>query len=158
MGQKLLLYVPRNWVAFFLMTALSGVIPFEALAETSASFPPSVNENYVKTVLPILRQSCFACHGPKPQSLDLIQDPDLRKKGKKVIDSAQAMLQMEERFPFSGDDNPKQDLKDMSKSLKKGWMPPEEQKKFKLGIPLNDADKRIILNWVEKSMKTLEAK
>jgi hypothetical protein len=158
MGRKLSLKIPRNWVAFFLMAVLGGAVPFGALAGTPGGFPPSVNENYVKTVLPILRQSCFACHGPKPQSLDLIQDPNLMKKGKKAIDSAQAMLQMEERFPFSGDDNPKQDLKDMSKSLKKGWMPPEEQKEFKLGVPLNDADKKIVLDWVEKSMKTLEAK
>jgi|HubBroStandDraft_1064217.scaffolds.fasta_scaffold556635_1 hypothetical protein len=158
MRQKIFITILRNGVLFFLMTAFGGPVLFEAFAETSTSFPPSVNENYVKTVLPILKQSCFACHGPKPQSFDLIQDPDLRKKGGKSIDSAQAMLQMEGRFPFSGDENPKQDLKDMAKALKKGWMPPEDQTKFKLGTPLNDADKRIILDWVEKSMKTLEAK
>jgi len=155
-NQRLLLDVRRYWATLFLIAALGGPVSFEARAETSPGFPSSINENYVKTVLPILKQSCFACHGPKPQNLDRILDPDLRKKSKKVIDSAHDMLQMEERFPFSGDTNPKQDLRDMSKALKKGWMPPEEQKKFNLGSPLSDADRKTLLDWVAKSRKALE--
>jgi hypothetical protein len=147
---------PRSWGLFFWVAVFGGVLPFKALGETSTVVPTSVNETYVKTILPILKQSCFACHGPQPQSLDLIRDPDLRKKIKKTINSAQAMLQIEEHFPFSGDDNPKQVLKDMSKALKKGWMPPEEQKKFNLGTPLSNADKKIILDWLENSRKALK--
>ena len=155
-NQRFPINIHRNRALFFLMAAFGGVVPFEALAETSAGFPPSVNENYIKTVLPILKQSCFACHGPQPQSLDLIQDPVLRKKATKVINKAQGMLQMEARFPFSKDEDPKQDLKDMSKALKKGWMPPEAQKKFNLGSPLSDVDRKTLLDWVAKSRKALE--
>jgi hypothetical protein len=158
MIQRLSFNMSRSWGTVLSVMAFLGTVPLGALAGTSPEFPPSVNENYVKSVLPILKQSCFACHGPQPQSLDRIQDAALKKKVKKVIDSAQAMLQMEDQFPFSGDDNPKQDLKDMAKALKKGWMPPEEQKKFNLGTPLSETDKKILLNWVEKSRDVVAQK
>ncbi|HTA76479.1 MAG TPA: heme-binding domain-containing protein [bacterium] len=127
-------------------------------AEASPSIPPSVKDSYVKTALPILRQSCFACHGPHPQNVDMIQDPALRKKAEKAIAGSQDMFPMAESFPFGENDDSRAELKDIVKNLKKGWMPPEEQKTCNLGASLSDADKKVILDWAEKSIKTLDPK
>ncbi len=119
----------------------------------SVSPAPSIRSDFSKTALPILRQSCFACHGPQPQGTDGIQDPALRKKAVKTIAKAQNELRMDITFPFPGSDNPKDDLKDMVRALQKGWMPPEIQKVLKFGQPLSAPDKKILLDWAFQALK-----
>jgi hypothetical protein len=145
-------------VTLFLTTAFLGSASSKALAEDPPPIPPSIQETYVKTALPILKQSCFACHGPQAQNLDQIHDPALKKQIGRIVASAQDMLQMGENFPFSADENSKAVLKDIVEAVQKGWMPPEEQKTFNLGTPLNDADKKIILDWAQKSTKSPDKK
>jgi mono/diheme cytochrome c family protein len=156
--QQLLFNLLGYGVTFFLMTALGGLVSSEALAQDPSHFPPSIKESYAQTALPILQRSCFACHGPQGSSLDLVQDPSVKKRVEKIIASSQEMLQMEETFPFSDNEDSHAELKDLVKTLKKGWMPPPEQKKYNLGTPLNDADKKILQDWAEKTMKSLERK
>lgn len=123
------------------------------LADTASS--RKLQADFSKSALPILQQSCFACHGPKPQSTDNITDPDLKKKADKMIAKAQKNFLMGETFPFPESDSPLDDLKDISKSLKKGWMPPKSQKAMNLGQPLSDQDKKTLLDWVDRAKQEL---
>jgi len=136
-----------------LLFFLAALFPQTLLADATNN--GSIQADFSKTALPILQQSCFACHGPKPQSTDSIQDPDLKKKADKMIAKAQKNFLMAETFPFPESDDPKDDLKDISKSLQKGWMPPKSQKKMNLGQPLSDPDKKALLDWAARAKKAL---
>jgi hypothetical protein len=114
-----------------------------------------LQEDYSKTALPILQQSCFACHGPKSQSIENIQDPGQKKKAAKIITRAQKDFPMNEFFPFPESDDPKDDLKTFSKSLRKGKMPPKFQKVFNFGQSLSPQDKKTLLDWAARTQKAL---
>jgi hypothetical protein len=156
--QRVLFNIQCYGITLLLTTFLSGSGPSKTFAEAPSNFRPSIQETYVKTALPIFKQSCFACHGPQAQNLDHIHDPALKKSVGRTIASAQDMLQMGEIFPLSENEDSKAELKDIVEALQKGWMPPEEQKTFNLGSPLNDADKKMILDWAQKTIKALEKK
>ncbi len=129
-------------------------LPQALLADTTSS--ENLQVDFSKTALPILQQSCFACHGPKPQSTDNIQDPNLKKKADKIIAKAQKEFNMAQTFPFPESDSPKDDLKDIYKSLQKGWMPPKSQKTLNLGQPLSDKDKKVLLDWASRTQKAID--
>jgi hypothetical protein len=116
----------------------------------------SLQEDYSKTALPILQQSCFACHGPKPQSIDGIQDPKLRKKAVKAVIRAQKTFPMAETFPFPESEDSKDDLKIFSKSLRKSVMPPKYQKTLNMGQPLSALGKKALLDWAARTRKALK--
>ena len=138
----------------FFLFILGLLLPQALLADAKDS--KSLQSDFSKTALPILQQSCFACHGPKPQSTDNIQDPNLKKKAVKVVAKAQKEFSMAETFPFPESDSPKDDLKDISKSLQKGWMPPKSQKTLNFGQPLSPQDKKALLDWASRTQKAIE--
>jgi hypothetical protein len=135
------------------LCALSVLLPKAILAGTGDS--ENLQADYSKTALPILRQSCFSCHGPKPQSTDDIQNPALKKQTFKMIIKAQKHFPMADTFPFPDSDDLKDDLKTFSKSLRKGWMPPALQRTLHLGQPLSDKDKKTLLDWAARTQKAL---
>jgi cytochrome c553 len=143
----------KNFISTAFLLILTALFPQILLAGTTDK--AALQADFSKTALPILQQSCFACHGPKPQSTDNIQDPDLKKKADKMIAKAQKEFAMAETFPFPQSDEPKDDLKDIAKSLQKGWMPPKSQKKLNLGQPLSAQDKKALLDWVARAQKAL---
>ncbi len=136
----------------FFLFILGILLPRTLLAD--AKDLKSLQSDFSKTALPILQQSCFACHGPKPQSTDGIQDSNLKKKTVKVIAKAQKEFSMVETFPFPESDDPKDDLKDITKALQKGWMPPKSQKTLNLGQPLSAQDKKVLLDWALRTLKS----
>ncbi len=121
----------------------------------SPAWSGEIQDDFTKSALPILRQSCFACHGPKPNNPDSIQDPDLRKKAIKTIIMAQREFPMAETFPFPDSDDPPEDLKLLAKILKKGLMPPKDQKQYNFGSPLAEKEKKALLDWVARCQKVL---
>ena len=121
-------------------------------AQTAAGTPKpawssSLQSSYTKTAFPILKQSCFACHGPKPQDVSLFQDPGMRDRAQKSIAKAQKEFPMNGKFPFPVSIYPKADLKDFYTSLNKNIMPPKEQKDLGLGKPLGEEEKKALLDW-----------
>jgi hypothetical protein len=114
-----------------------------------------LQDDFSKTALPILRQSCFACHGPKPNHFDSLLDPGVRKKAVKTVMMAQREFPMSETFPFPESDDPQEDLKLLVKTLKKGLMPPREQKLYNFGIPLAEKDKKALQDWATRCQKAL---
>ncbi len=116
-----------------------------------------VKSDYGSKVLPIFRQSCFACHGPQPQDTDHVADPDAQRRMVKLIKRAKYQFPMVETFPDPGDDDPADSLGRLIKSLKKDAMPPaKSQKLFGMGQPLSAKDKKIILSWAKSSLKIMQ--
>jgi hypothetical protein len=130
-------------------------------AQTPAGTPTpgwskSLQASYTKKALPILKQSCFACHGPKPQDTSLIQDPGMRDRAEKTVAKAQKEFPMNAAFPFPVSIYPKADLKDFYDSLRKNLMPPKEQKELGLGNPLGDADRKALLDWAMGGLQEMK--
>lgn len=145
--------------ALGLASLITGTLRADTAAPSTGNAPvslatPSGNSDYQATALPILKQSCFACHGPRPQSTDNL-DPALKKKADKTIAKAQSDYPMGDTFPFPGSQDPKKDLKDFVKEIQKGKMPPKSQKVFGLGSPLSDSDKKALLDWAAGARKAL---
>lgn len=116
---------------------------------------PSLQADFSKTALPILKQSCFTCHAPDTTSKDPVSDPNLLKKiGKEISDSTND-FQMGPQFPFPNKTPEQKQLILMDRELRHHTMPPDLQKQLNLGQPLSDQDRQVLLDWVNRSRKTL---
>lgn len=109
--------------------------------------------DFSKTVLPILRESCFPCHVsgfyvPMPSITS-----DVARKIRKEAAKAQGDFEMGSQFPFSNELTAKKQLDHLAKELKEKKMPPESQKKLGVGLPLSDGNRKVLLEWVVQEKK-----
>ncbi len=108
---------------------------------------PAATIDFKATVLPILQNSCFACHvsGTK---VTLPADPALAKKAQNQMDRAVERFAMGGSFPFPNDQSPAKQIAHMQKVISKGFMPPKSQAKLGLGSPLSAQDRSTLLAWL----------
>ncbi len=111
--------------------------------------------DFHQTVLPILKDSCFACHVPGADDPYASKDPLVAKKVKKEVGHALENLTMGDKFPFVDEDSPAKQLKHLDKELTKQMMPPDDQDKLGLGLPLSDKNRKILLDWVAQEKNNL---
>ncbi|HXL72710.1 MAG TPA: heme-binding domain-containing protein [bacterium] len=109
--------------------------------------------DFHQTVLPILKDSCFACHVSGAAAPYAGSDPVMAKKTKKEVGDGLDALTMGDKFPFPDDDPASKQLKHLEKELSKGFMPPEAQAKLTLGLPLSDKNRKLLLDWVAQEKK-----
>jgi hypothetical protein len=138
----------------FLLSLLSLLFPWVLQADPAQM--EILQKDYTHSALPLLKQSCFACHGPNPQYPDSFANPDRYKNTLKVISDAQRDFPMSDSFPFPASLNLKADIKELSNSVQKNWMPPQTQKEFNLGRPLTSQDKKNLLKWADRTRRALE--
>ena len=136
------------FISLLFLAAFSMIVNSQAFADTA---PASID--FHKTVLPILKDSCFACHAPGSDASNTSKDPILVKKIKKEVSDGLEALTMGDKFPFADDDPAAKQLKHLEKELSKGFMPPEAQAKLKLGLPLSNKNRKILLDWVAQQKK-----
>jgi len=110
--------------------------------------------DFKQTILPILKDSCFACHAPGAGYVGT--DPVVAKKIKKEIGDSLDDFPMGDQFPFPDAESVAKQLKHLDKELSKNLMPPEAQAKLGLGLPLSDKNRKILLNWVDQQKKTAQ--
>lgn len=110
--------------------------------------------DFHQTVLPILKDSCFACHVPGTAYSGA--DSIMAKKIKKEIGDSLEDFPMGDQFPFPDEEPVAKQLKHLEKELSKGLMPPEAQAKLGLGQSLSDKNRKILLNWVDQQKKTAQ--
>ncbi len=115
-----------------------------ALADDAA---PAAAIDFKTAVLPILQNSCFACH-VSGTSVTLPADPDLAKKAQNEMDRAVDKFAMGASFPFPNDQSADKQINHLQKSVGKGFMPPKNQVKLGLGKPLSKQDRATLLAWV----------
>jgi hypothetical protein len=131
---------------------LSGAVSLAWTACASAD----TSIDFHKTIVPILKDSCYACHVPGAAAPSVSQDPILLKKIKKEIGDGVNALTMGDKFPFADDDPAAKQLKHLEKELTKQMMPPEAQAKLGLGLPLSDKNRKILLDWVAQQKKLVQ--
>jgi len=131
---------------------LSGAFSVILTACASADTPI----DFHKTIVPILKDSCYACHVPGAATPYAGQDPILAKKIKKEIGDGTNALTMGDKFPFADEDPAAKQLKHLEKELTKKMMPPDDQAKLGLGLPLSDKNRKILLDWVAQQKKLVQ--
>ena len=125
-----------------------GLLTMGIFSPALAEHPdPGAAIDFKTTVLPILKNSCFACH-VSGTPVTLPPDALLAKKAQNAIDRATEKFPLGTSFPFPGDDPAVKQIKFLQKSLSKGFMPPKSQTKLGLGAPLSDQDRKTLLSWV----------
>lgn len=129
------------------MIFITGFYASIAAADNATPAPPI---DFQKNIVPILKDSCFACHVPGAAAPYVGQDPILAKKIKKEIGDSTDALTMGDKFPFADEDPAAKQLKHLEKELTKSLMPPEAQAKLGLGLPLSDKNRKILLDWVHQ--------
>ncbi len=127
-----------------------ALMPFTAFADNPAPV------DFHQTVLPILKDSCFACHVPSGAAPAAGTDPVLAKKIKKEIGDALEDFTLADKFPFPVDEPVAKQLKQLDKELSKGFMPPEAQAKLGLGLALSDKNRKVLRDWVDQQKKTAQ--
>ena len=139
-------YVKNRFVSVYFSAFV--LMPFTAFADNP------VPVNFHQTVLPILKDSCFACHIPNGAPPYAGTDPVLAKKIKKEIGDALEDFTMADTFPFPADEPAAKQLKQLEKELNKGFMPPDAQAKLSLGLGLSDKNRKVLLNWLAQQKTT----
>jgi hypothetical protein len=128
-------------------------IPFVTLSAMAFADTATTPIDFNKTVLPILKNSCYACHVAGADKPYASKDPLVEKKIAKVVADGLDALTMGDKFPFPTEQNAGKQLHHLEKVLSKGFMPPESQAKLGLGLPLSDKDRKVLLNWVAQQQK-----
>src|SRR5271156_5220507 len=138
----------NSYSSSFLLTLVSMACASFAWADTSPI-------DFHQTVIPILKDSCFACHVSGADAPYASKDPVLEKHIQKITGNGVEDFTMGEQFPFPDDDPAAKQLKHLEKELSKGFMPPAAQAKLGLGLPLSDKYRKILLNWVAQEKNNL---
>lgn len=125
-------------------------------AESQIELFKAINEDYLKTVKPIFKNSCFSCHSsetkfPWYHSLPFVND---------LLDSdvqeAKKHMDLSNNFPFEGHGTPQEDLEAIGKSVREGSMPPFRYRMMHWGSGLSKTEREAILKWVEESQNKLK--
>jgi hypothetical protein len=121
--------------------------------EPTVSPRPSLD--FQTKILPILQNSCFACHAPNESHQNTSRDDATPGKGiEKEIMNAVNSFEMGPQFPFPDEQSPVKQLDKLEKKIRRRLMPPESQKKLGLGSDLSDKDRGLLLNWIAQIRKT----
>jgi hypothetical protein len=139
----------RTFIPAFL--ALLFFVSFSAAWADTA--PAAID--FHQTVLPILKDSCFACHLPGGDAPYASKDPGLEKKIKKEAGDGVEALTMGDKFPFASDDSPAKQLKHLEKLISRQKMPPRSQSELGLGLPLTDKNRKVLLDWIAQENTNL---
>ena len=115
-----------------------------------------INSEYLSTVKPIFKKSCFDCHSAQVNYPWYYELPVV----KKIIDSdiieAKKHLDFTQDFPFLSHESPINDLKSIKNSVISGGMPPLRYRIMHIGKKLKSSEVDSIIRWVDSSMRKLE--
>ena len=102
---------------FHLQNTLSSLFLFAFLGSASWSLADTTPIDFHATIVPILKDSCFACHVPGAAAPYAGTDPVTAKKIKKEVGDGVDALTMGDKFPFADEDPAAKQLKHLEKEL-----------------------------------------
>jgi len=111
-----------------------------------------INEKYLEKVKPIFSQKCLSCHGELSAYPWYYAVPGVKQLLDYDIRTAQKHMDMKNDFPFGGHGSPLDDLEALKKSVQKNTMPPLRYKMLHWSSSLTEAEKEIVLGWIDKSL------
>lgn len=114
-----------------------------------------INQDYLSAVKPIFDTKCADCHGGATHLPWYYSIPGAKQLIDRDIAESKEHLDFSKGFPFGGHGTPMEDLDAIADVTQDGSMPPMRYWVMHLSSKLDDQDRATILNWVERSKKTL---
>jgi hypothetical protein len=115
------------------------------------------NQAYQKYVKVIFEKKCFDCHGSVTTFPWYYKIPGVKQLMDHDIKEAKEHLNMSNDFPFGGHGEPTSDLRSIKKSIEVNKMPPFMYRLTHPDSKLTEAERKIVFNWIDESIKQLEA-
>jgi hypothetical protein len=115
-----------------------------------------ISSNYLDRIKPIFQKTCFDCHGNQTRFPWYYKIPGI----KQLIDSDRAEskehLDFSNDYPFQGHGTNEEDLKAIADAIRDESMPPITYRILHRDTRISDSEKKLILEWTEASLKTLD--
>ena len=115
-----------------------------------------INTEYINTVKPIFKRSCFDCHSSKTTYPWYYKIPGVKQLIDSDVREAKSHLDFSKDFPFISHDTPKNDLKSISKSILDEKMPPKNYLWLHSDAKLNKEEIEEINKWARNSLEALK--
>lgn len=115
-----------------------------------------INKEYKVKIKPIFKRSCFDCHSNKTNFPWYYKIPGVKQLIDSDIKEAKTHLDFSKDYPFISHGSPVNDLESISKSLKKGSMPPSQYLWLHSNSKLSNKEIKIIQDWIKRSLERLK--
>lgn len=115
-----------------------------------------INELYKEKVKPIFQKKCFDCHSQSTNYPWYYNIPGAKQLIDGDTKEAKEHLDFSNDFPFGGHGVPSEDLDAIQDVAKDNSMPPFRYWILHRDSGLSEEERRIILEWVEKSKSVLK--
>jgi mono/diheme cytochrome c family protein len=140
-----------------LLSGCAGPIVAPTAGATAAIDPVdrSINQDYVTQVRPIFATSCLHCHGAGSALPWYHALPGVRAIIDDDIARARTSVDMSHDFPFGGRGAARERLAAIGDVLDDGSMPPLRYRLVHWGARLDDAQRRAVRAWLERTQRAL---
>ncbi len=115
-----------------------------------------ISDDYLKTVRPIFKKSCFDCHSNQTNFPWYYRIPGVKQLIDSDINEAKSHLDFSNDYPFISHESKVNDLKSIEKSISEGSMPPGKYLWLHGEAKLSDQDIQQIKRWVSHSLEALK--
>lgn len=116
----------------------------------------TMHDEYVQVIEPIFRKKCYDCHSDRTEYPWYYKIPGLKQWIDSDIKEAREHLDMSGGFPFTSKHSIDHDLEEIGEELEEGGMPPKVYVFVHAEAKLSESDKKVVLDWVERSRKTVK--
>ncbi|MBI5238892.1 MAG: heme-binding domain-containing protein [Elusimicrobia bacterium] len=114
-----------------------------------------INADYQAAVKPIFQAKCWDCHSAHTRYPFYYRVPGVRWLIERDIRQARKHLDMSQDFPFLSHAGPEKDLDALRDVVQDDEMPPLLYRLGHWRSGLREGEKKVILQWVERSLKAL---
>ena len=115
-----------------------------------------INQEYIKTVKPIFKKSCFDCHGNTTVYPWYYKVPGVKQLIDDDVNEAKSHLDFSKDFPFISHGTPIKDLDAINKSINNESMPPFRYQIMHGDKKLTKDEIKQIKKWIRESKELLK--
>jgi hypothetical protein len=115
-----------------------------------------INKNYIKSVKPIFKKSCFDCHGDKRNYPWYYKVPGVKQLIDHDVKEAKMHLDFSKDFPFVSHDTPLKDFDAIWKAVLNSSMPPFRYRIMHGDSRLTEDEVKKVEKWIIESKEILK--
>lgn len=127
-----------------------------APSEDDVSRLKAINVSYLLTIKPIFKRACFDCHSTQTRYPWYYNVPGIKQWMDSDIREAKKHMDMTHDFPFKGHGSPQKDFEAIRKVIQDNSMPPFRYKMMHWDAVMTDAEKEVVLKWVDENQKKMQ--
>lgn len=128
----------------------------KAPSEEDLSLLKSINAEYLTAIKSIFKRACFNCHSTQTQYPWYYSIPGIKQRIDSDIREAMKHMDMTNDFPFRGHGSPRKDFEAIRKTIQKNSMPPFRYRMMHWDAGITDAEKAVILKWIDENRKKMQ--